>query len=176
VAILGPSGSGKTSLLNVLSHRIGLSHGSFYMGEVLVNGMKLNSRDFGKVAAYVQQDDVLTHTCTPRELFTFAATIRTSLPEEMIRKRVENIIVRLGLTACADSRIGGGSGAILLAPRGVSGGERKRTSIGYELITEPSLLLLDEPTSGLDSSTALRIMKYLKKDSERGMSILATIH
>ena len=60
--------------------------------------------------------------------------------------------------------------------RGISGGERKRTSIGYELITEPTLLLLDEPTSGLDSSTALRICQMLKKEAQRGMSVMATIH
>lgn len=58
----------------------------------------------------------------------------------------------------------------------MSGGERKRTSIGYELITEPSLLILDEPTSGLDASTALRIVKTLKNEAKRGMSVIATIH
>lgn len=58
----------------------------------------------------------------------------------------------------------------------MSGGERKRISIGYELITNPSLLLLDEPTSGLDSSTSLRIMKLLKNETARGMAVLATIH
>ena len=60
--------------------------------------------------------------------------------------------------------------------RGISGGERKRTSIGYELITEPSLLLLDEPTSGLDSSTAKRIIEVLRKETKRGMTVMATIH
>ncbi len=58
----------------------------------------------------------------------------------------------------------------------MSGGERKRISIGYELITNPSLMLLDEPTSGLDSSTSLRIMKLLKNETTRGMAVLATIH
>ena len=50
--------------------------------------------------------------------------------------------------------------------KGISGGERKRTSIGYELITDPNLLLCDEPTSGLDSTTALRIIKLLKKEAK----------
>ena len=60
--------------------------------------------------------------------------------------------------------------------RGISGGERKRTSIAYELITDPSLLLLDEPTSGLDSASAMRVIKCLKEEARRGMGILATIH
>lgn len=60
--------------------------------------------------------------------------------------------------------------------KGLSGGERKRTSIGYELITDPALVLLDEPTSGLDSTTALNITKILKKEAQGGKTIIATIH
>lgn len=60
--------------------------------------------------------------------------------------------------------------------KGVSGGERKRTSIGYELITNPSCILLDEPTSGLDSNTALQVIKMLKNEARKGKSILTTIH
>lgn len=60
--------------------------------------------------------------------------------------------------------------------KGISGGERKRTSIGFELITNPSLLILDEPTSGLDSSTALKVIKLLKKEAQRGMTIITSIH
>jgi ABC-type multidrug transport system ATPase subunit len=60
--------------------------------------------------------------------------------------------------------------------KGISGGERKRASIGYELITDPVVILLDEPTSGLDSSTALKIIKLLKKEALLGKTIIATIH
>jgi ABC-type multidrug transport system ATPase subunit len=49
--------------------------------------------------------------------------------------------------------------------KGISGGERKRTSIGYELITDPNFLLCDEPTSGLDSTTSLKIIRMLKKEA-----------
>lgn len=61
--------------------------------------------------------------------------------------------------------------------KGISGGERKRTSIGYELITDPNLLLCDEPTSGLDSSTAHRIIEMLKKETiENNLTCICTIH
>jgi len=66
----------------------------------------------------------------------------------------------LGLKGCKNTYVGG----VLF--KGISGGERKRTSIGYELITDPNLLLCDEPTSGLDSSTALRIVQMLKKEAQ----------
>ena len=56
---MGPSGSGKTSLLNVLSQRTRLSKGSYMNGHVSVNDRVLDSNDFGKIGAFVQQDDVL---------------------------------------------------------------------------------------------------------------------
>jgi len=59
----------------------------------------------------------------------------------------------------------------------ISGGERKRTSIGVELITDPSILMLDEPTSGLDSFLAVQIVAMLKKLAvKRGKTIISTIH
>ena len=60
--------------------------------------------------------------------------------------------------------------------RGISGGERKRVSIGYELITEPSILLLDEPTSGLDSHNAKQVVHQMRLEAQRGLSVVATIH
>ena len=58
----------------------------------------------------------------------------------------------------------------------ISGGERKRTSIGVELITDPSLVLLDEPTSGLDSFKALQIVKLLDRQAKKGKTVITTIH
>jgi len=96
---------------------------------------------------------------TVRESIEFAAKIRTNSSDEAIKENVDSIIQRLGLSECKDTMVGG------TESRGISGGERKRTSIGYELITEPSVLLLDEPTSGLDSSSAKRILKLLRNEA-----------
>lgn len=58
----------------------------------------------------------------------------------------------------------------------LSGGERKRTAIGVELITDPSIILLDEPTSGLDSFKAFSIVKLLQRQAKKGKTVIATIH
>ena len=101
---------------------------------------------------------------------TFAARMKTTLSEVFIEERVERILKRLGLTGCKNTMVGG------FMRKGLSGGERKRTSIGYEMITEPSLMMLDEPTSGLDSHTATRIIQLLRTEAYRGQTIIATIH
>ena len=60
--------------------------------------------------------------------------------------------------------------------KGISGGEKRRTSIAYELITDPILVLIDEPTSGLDSLTSFVVMKYLKTLAAKGKTIVFSIH
>jgi len=112
----------------------------------------------------------LQETLTVEELFIFACKIRLGFEGQDIIDRVDLMIELLNLGACRSTIIGG------WMTRGISGGERKRTSIGYEMITNPSLMLLDEPTSGLDSTTALRICMMLRAQAERGMAVLATIH
>ena len=69
---------------------------------------------------------------------------------------MSELIAELGLGHVQHTMIGSAE------RKSLSGGERKRTAIGVELITDPSLLLLDEPTSGLDSFKALRIVKTLR--------------
>ena len=107
---------------------------------------------------------------TPREVFDFACQLRLGLNEAETAEKVNFLIERLDLMDCSEQMIGG------WMKRGISGGERKRVSIGHELITEPAIILLDEPTSGLDSQSAKRVIKQLRLEAQRGLSVLATIH
>lgn len=81
-------------------------------------------------------------------------------------QRVEEVISELNLNSCANTKIGN---ALV---RGISGGERKRTSIGVELIKDPSVLFLDEPTTGLDSFTSLSIVETLKALASNNRTIV----
>lgn len=60
--------------------------------------------------------------------------------------------------------------------RGISGGERKRVSIGHELLINPAIIMLDEPTSGLDSTTAMHLLTLLQELAAGGRSVATTIH
>ncbi|XP_048362367.1 broad substrate specificity ATP-binding cassette transporter ABCG2-like [Sphaerodactylus townsendi] len=167
-AILGPTGSGKSSLLDVLAARkdpAGLS------GDVLIDGA-LQPPNFKCISGYVVQDDVVMGTMTVRENLLFSAALRlpSSISFQEKEERVTQIIHELGLSKVADAKVG----TELI--RGVSGGERKRTNIGMELITEPPVLFLDEPTTGLDSSTAHAVLLLLKRLSGRGRTIIFSIH
>jgi ATP-binding cassette subfamily G (WHITE) protein 2 len=139
-AIMGPTGSGKSSLLDVLADRKdrrGLE------GEILLNGQSLNE-DFKYRVGYVVQDDIVSGALTVRENLMFSANVR--LPTKLSSKAkidiVNEVIMELGLEKCANTMIGTDF------KRGVSGGERKRTNIGMELVLSPLVLFLDEPTTG----------------------------
>ncbi|KAM3623826.1 uncharacterized protein V6R79_015978 [Siganus canaliculatus] len=169
-AIMGATGSGKTSLLDVLAGRkdpAGLQH-----GQVMVDGQKVTT-ELRLMSAYVVQDDILMGTLTVKENLQFSANLRLSPKlhsKDSKDRKVDEIIEDLGLTDCADTKIG------TEFIRGVSGGERKRCSIGMELVTSPSLLFLDEPTTGLDSNTANSIVSLLHKLSRRGKTVIFSIH
>ncbi|KAL8505936.1 hypothetical protein ACS0TY_016967 [Phlomoides rotata] len=167
LAMLGPSGSGKTTLLTALGGRLGsrLTGRMSYNGKPFSNAMKRNT-------GFVTQDDILYPHLTVTETLVYTALLR--LPRTLMKgekvQLAEAVITQLGLTRCKNSIIGG---PFL---RGVSGGERKRVSIGQEMLINPSLLFLDEPTSGLDSTTAQKIVSTLSELAEGGRTIVMTIH
>jgi ABC-type multidrug transport system ATPase subunit len=107
---------------------------------------------------------------TVRECLEFAAKLKLQGSYEEKMYRVEEIIKELRLNKCQNTKIGGP------LVKGVSGGERKRTSIGVELITDPQLIFLDEPTTGLDSFTALSVVDTLRDLAMSGRTVISTIH
>jgi ABC-type multidrug transport system ATPase subunit len=138
IGLLGPSGSGKTVFMNMISDRLHPPDGSVYERNVYVNkGEPLTRELFGNIGAYVMQDDVLLETLTPYECLMFSANLRLEGPPEEKEKRVRKVIADLGLEKCKDTLVGD------VLKKGISGGERKRTSIGVELVTDPSLIILD---------------------------------
>ncbi|KAH9772038.1 ABC transporter G family member 21 [Citrus sinensis] len=167
LAMLGPSGSGKTTLLTALAGRL---RGKF-SGKITYNGRQFSS-SLKRKTGFVTQDDVLYPHLTVLETLSYAALLR--LPKKLTREekieQAEMVIMELGLTRCRNSVVGG--------PlfRGISGGERKRVSIGQEMLVNPSCLLLDEPTSGLDSTTAQRIVATLRGLARGGRTVITTIH
>ena len=168
LGIIGASGAGKTTFLNYLSGK-DPSKNLKKKGQVLINGVDRSHVTYGKYVGYVQQDDVLMQTQTVRECLMFAA--RMKLPSDTnYEEKVDELLESLKLSKAADTKIGGP----LL--KGVSGGERKRTSIGVELISDPSMIFLDEPTTGLDSFTALNVVEVLRGLAESGRSVISTIH
>jgi len=171
VAILGASGAGKTTLLNYLSGR-DFSKTLHSTGEVFVNGtLKSQIPNFSAFSAYVQQDDILFQTLTVRECLEFAAKLKLTGTIESKIRRVDALIDQLKLGKAQNTHIGGP------LVKGISGGERKRTSVGVELITDPSLIFLDEPTTGLDSFIATQVMDNLRELAiEQGKTVVSTIH
>ena len=141
-------------------------------GNILVNGEPRESLQgsFSALSAYVQQDDILFQTMTVRECLEFAAKLKFKGTLEEQLTRVDEIVKELRLNKCQNTKIGGP------LVKGVSGGERKRTSIGVELITDPNLIFLDEPTTGLDSFTATSVCETLRALATSGRTIVSTIH
>ncbi|KAK5608465.1 ATP-binding cassette sub- G member 2 [Crenichthys baileyi] len=140
-------------------------------GEVLIDGAP-QPPNFKCLSGYVVQEDVVMGTLTVRQNLSFSAALRlpTSVPQSEKEARVNNLIRELCLTKVADSKVGS------QMTRGISGGERKRTNIGMELIIDPAVLFLDEPTSGLDASTANSVLLLLKRMASHGRTIIMSIH
>ncbi|KAJ2799010.1 hypothetical protein H4R20_004605 [Coemansia guatemalensis] len=171
VAIMGSSGAGKTTLLNVLAGRV---QGGRLEGNIKFLGAPRNPHTFKRMLAFVEQDDLMHSALTVEETLLTSAQLRlpnTAYSLQDKQERVSTVMRQLRLSHIKDSRIGGDG------ERGVSGGERKRVSIGAELVTDPTMLVLDEPSSGLDSSSAEMVIALTKEMSrQRNLCTLVTIH
>ncbi|KAF9888262.1 hypothetical protein FE257_008831 [Aspergillus nanangensis] len=167
VALMGCSGAGKTTLLDVLAQRkdSGEIHGS-----ILIDG-RPQGISFQRTTGYCEQMDVHEGTATVREALLFSALLRqpSTTPREEKIAYVDQIIELLELHDIRDALIG-------VPGAGLSIEQRKRVTLGVELVAKPTLLFLDEPTSGLDGQSAYNIVRFLRKLVESGQAVLCTIH
>jgi len=170
-AIMGPSGSGKTSLLNLLAGRVRPKAGFKVSGDITVDDKRVVPSKCRHMFGYVMQDDALFATATPRETLRFAARLRLPhMSKDALAKRCVDLLDSLGIAKCADAYVGS---AMI---KGISGGEKKRTAIATELVTDPSIVFLDEPTSGLDSHAAYRVCQVLRELADKSKLVMCTIH
>ncbi|KAJ0041499.1 hypothetical protein Pint_27769 [Pistacia integerrima] len=167
-AVMGPSGAGKSTFLDAVAGRI--ASGSL-KGRVSLDGMEVSPSLIKRTSAYIMQEDRLFPMLTVYETLMFAADFRLgSISWSDKQQRVEKLIDQLGLTSARNTYIGDEG------TRGVSGGERRRVSIGVDIIHGPFLLFLDEPTSGLDSTSAHSVIEKVHNIARSGSTVILTIH
>lgn len=162
IVIAGVSGGGKSTLMDALNGQRRAS------GKVLANGISLyrHFKAFKHRIGYVPQDDIVHPELTVREALNYAVQLRLpfATPEQR-QQRIQEVLEQLQLTQRKHVPV-----------KRLSGGQRKRVSIGVELITKPSLFFLDEATSGLDPGTELQIMELLRVSANAGSTVLLITH
>ena len=164
LAVVGPSGAGKSTLLNALTGIRPANHGMVHYEN---RDLYAEYDDLRHRIGLVPQDDILHKQLTVRRALGYAAALRfgSDVTTAEREQRIDEVLAKLGLTGWADQRIST-----------LSGGQRKRTSVGLELLTEPSLLFLDEPTSGLDPALDRDVMVALRDLADGGRTVCVVTH
>ncbi|CAE7825330.1 ABCG31, partial [Symbiodinium sp. KB8] len=163
--VLAPPGHGKSAFLQALGGRIS---GEGVTGKVTYGGLTADEvpGSLNKLVAYMPQHDEHMALLTVRETLNFALKNAVVANEGLLQdagavkamvRRVDTVLKLLGLEECAETYVGND------LVRGVSGGQRKRISIGELLITNARVTLLDEYSTGLDTSTTFDITNALRQ-------------
>jgi ABC-type multidrug transport system ATPase subunit len=163
-AVIGPSGAGKSTFVRLVA---GDTHPT--TGTVTFEGHNIHAEyaSLRSRIGMVPQDDVVHGQLTVRQALMYAAALR--LPPDTTNadraQVVAQVLEELEMTEHADTRVDK-----------LSGGQRKRASVGMELLTGPSLLILDEPTSGLDPALDRQVMTMLRQLADADRVVLVVTH
>ena len=181
--VLAPPGAGKSQFLKALAGR--LRKDKRVTGELWYNGLTADEQlragaYVEKLCALVAQGDVHFANLTVRETLQFALESSVADPSLLNptdprllawhKRKVDLLLSVLGMHECADTIAGN---AVI---RGISGGQKKRLTIGEFMITNARVLLLDEPTTGLDAAVARDIMVVLRQWCQiSGSTVIAAL-
>jgi ABC transport system ATP-binding/permease protein len=161
VALVGGSGAGKSTLMRTL---LGIEPTN--SGQVQLNGhcLRENFDTYRHQIGYVPQDDIIHGDLTVEEALGYAAKLRLR-PDQNHRKTIHVTLHQIGMLEHRGTLV-----------RDLSGGQRKRISIGVELLADPQLFFLDEPTSGLDPGLDKKLMQLLRQLADQGRTIVLVTH
>lgn len=162
IGILGGSGQGKSTLLNALSGLKPAPQGDSWIAGIPSGDLCRRSPGF---IGFVPQDDIFHRELTVDQAFFYSARLRLRLPKATIQPVINQILEALGLTEHRSKPI-----------YKLSGGQRKRCSIGIELLSKPAVLFLDEPSSGLDPATEADLMDLLQSLTATRLTVVCTTH
>ncbi|MCP4107135.1 MAG: ABC transporter ATP-binding protein [Desulfobacteraceae bacterium] len=163
VGLIGGSGSGKTTLLTCLN---GFRQPT--EGQVILNGIPGKEKSkVRRLIGYVPQEDIVHKTLTIERALYYSYLLRLEeqISDEKIEYNINKILYKLDLREHKNKKISN-----------LSGGQRKRVSIGIELLHSPRLFFLDEPTAGLDPSLERKTMRLLGSLADENRLIVLTTH
>ena len=163
--LTGPSGAGKTTLLRLLYAAERPERGNIIVNRR--NLTRLTRRripEFRRSIGIIFQDFKLLPTKTAFENVAFAQRV-LALPEREVRRRVADVLKRVGMSHRKDA-----------LPPQLSGGEQQRIALARALVNEPALILADEPTGNLDDVLAHDIMGLFHEMNADGATVFIATH
>jgi cell division transport system ATP-binding protein len=163
--LTGPSGAGKTTLLRLLYAAERPDRGNIIVNRRNVTRLaRRRIPEFRRSIGIVFQDFKLLPTKTAFENVAFAQRV-LAIPDREVRRRVANVLKRVGIAHRKDAR-----------PPQLSGGEQQRVALARALVNEPALILADEPTGNLDDLLAQEILGLLYEINADGTTVFIATH
>ena len=163
VAIVGANGAGKTSLIQAIAGVVPPPRGTVTVGDLDV--ARSDARTLSSHIGFVFQNpehQFIAHTVYDE----LAHGLRLQhLPDEEVRSRTERMLERFGL-----------AGKAHVHPFLLSGGQKRRLSVGTALVAGAPVLALDEPTFGQDRARADELLRFLTELNDDGTTILVVTH
>ena len=157
--LLGPNGAGKSTLMNILSGNLEQSSGVITYDGKDIRNMGV---EFRKILGYMPQQQALYPGMTAAQFLGYMGTLR-GMEKKELRKAVEYVLSRVGLTEKAGDKI-----------KTFSGGMKQRLLLAQAILCDPKILILDEPTAGLDPKQRIAVRNLVAELSENKIVILST--
>jgi cell division transport system ATP-binding protein len=166
VYLIGKTGSGKSSLMKILYGELPLKAGSGWVAGYSLNNLKNKEVPFlRRKLGIVFQDFQLLSDRSVNGNLKFVMKATGWKDEEQIKKRIADVLAKVGLTGKGEKK-----------PFELSGGEQQRVSIARALINNPEIILADEPTGNLDPDTSAEIMALMQDIAKAGSAVLFATH